>query len=144
MSESGISINCFSLEGQLAKLEVMGSKAFQLLQKILHLVYCDSKNFWQLKECAVKEADHDFELKNSSVRKNEENISSCWNFSFTVRDPRAMPETKFAHVPVTTVAITNDVSEDESGKDFNILENPEERKSYFHSHVQNLKVIAFL
>ncbi|KAJ9145961.1 hypothetical protein P3X46_028286 [Hevea brasiliensis] len=42
-----------------------------------------------------------------------------------------MPETKFAHVPVTAVAITNDVSEDESGKDFNILENPEEIKELF-------------
>ena len=36
MDETGILINCFSLEGQLAKLEIMGSKAFGLLQKILH------------------------------------------------------------------------------------------------------------
>jgi ribonuclease P/MRP protein subunit POP1 len=38
MDERGILINCFSLEGQLAKLEVLGVKAFQQLQKILHPV----------------------------------------------------------------------------------------------------------
>lgn len=35
MDETGILINCSSLEGQLGKLEVMGSRAFELLQKIL-------------------------------------------------------------------------------------------------------------
>ncbi|KAF2325066.1 hypothetical protein GH714_022562 [Hevea brasiliensis] len=83
MNESGILINCFSLEGQLAKLEVIGSKAFQLLQKILHPVYCDSKNSWQPKECVVEEADHSSELKNSSILENEENISSCSIFYLT-------------------------------------------------------------
>ncbi|XP_058082122.1 ribonucleases P/MRP protein subunit POP1 isoform X7 [Magnolia sinica] len=36
--ENGASVNCFSLEGKLAKLEVMGAKAIQVLQKILHPV----------------------------------------------------------------------------------------------------------
>lgn len=38
MEKRGIVIKCLSLEGQLAKLELMGSGAFQLLQKILHPV----------------------------------------------------------------------------------------------------------
>jgi hypothetical protein len=38
MDERGCLVNCFSREGQLAKLEVLGSKAFQHLQKILHPV----------------------------------------------------------------------------------------------------------
>jgi len=36
MEKGGISINCFSLEGQLAKLELIGLGTFQLLQKVLH------------------------------------------------------------------------------------------------------------
>ncbi|XP_042982559.1 ribonucleases P/MRP protein subunit POP1-like [Carya illinoinensis] len=47
MDERGCLINCFSLEGQLAKLEVSGLKAFQLLQKILHPVTCFSEKSWQ-------------------------------------------------------------------------------------------------
>lgn len=35
MNETGALLNCFSLEGQLGKLEVTGSKAFQLLQRTL-------------------------------------------------------------------------------------------------------------
>ena len=38
MEKRGISINCSSLEGQLAKLELIGSGTFRLLQKILHPV----------------------------------------------------------------------------------------------------------
>jgi len=38
MEKRGILINCFSLEGQLAKLELFGLGTFQLLQKILHPV----------------------------------------------------------------------------------------------------------
>lgn len=34
----GSHVNCISLERQLGKVEVMGSKASQLLQKILHPV----------------------------------------------------------------------------------------------------------
>lgn len=33
--ECGVSVSCLSLEGQLGKLEVMGSRAIELLQKIL-------------------------------------------------------------------------------------------------------------
>ncbi|KAJ9187885.1 hypothetical protein P3X46_003299 [Hevea brasiliensis] len=128
MNESGILINCFSLEGQLAKLEVIGSKAFQLLQKILHPVYCDSKNSWQPKECVVEEADHSSELKNSSILENEENISSCSIFYLTVRDPRAMPETKMADVPVAAASTINYLPENEPGKDVTIQGNPEKNK----------------
>ncbi|RZC14272.1 Glutamate receptor 3.2 isoform E [Glycine soja] len=38
MDKRVISINCFSLEGQLAKLELIGLGTFQLLQKVLHAV----------------------------------------------------------------------------------------------------------
>ncbi|KAG8653279.1 hypothetical protein MANES_05G007428v8 [Manihot esculenta] len=125
MSESGILINCISLEGELAKLEVMGSKAFQLLQKILHPVYCDSKNSWQLRKCAVEDADHDSKLKNPSILENEENMSSCSMFPFTVRDPRAMSETKIGDVSVAAATTMNYVSEDEPRKDVTPLGNPE-------------------
>lgn len=38
MAEDGTLINCVSLEGELAKLEVMGSKVSELLKKIIHPV----------------------------------------------------------------------------------------------------------
>lgn len=47
LEKRGISINCSSLEGQLAKLELIGSGTFRLLQKILHPV--------RRKSLAVKE-----------------------------------------------------------------------------------------
>lgn len=36
MHESGKSVGCFTLEGHIARLEIMGSKAIQVLQKTLH------------------------------------------------------------------------------------------------------------
>ncbi|WCJ22338.1 Ribonucleases P/MRP protein subunit POP1 [Euphorbia peplus] len=100
MNESGSIINCFSLEGQLAKLEVMGSKAFQLLQNIILPVSCNLKNLWQLRKHHVEEADIGFEFKSSLLEK-EENIDSCSVLSLTVRDPRETPpKIKNADIPL--------------------------------------------
>ncbi|CAL9136103.1 unnamed protein product [Musa acuminata var. zebrina] len=38
MHECGVYVRCFSLEGQIARLEVMGSKAIKMIKKILHPV----------------------------------------------------------------------------------------------------------
>ncbi|KAM0858248.1 hypothetical protein ACQ4PT_047954 [Festuca glaucescens] len=38
MQDSGVLVNCFSLEGKIARLEVMGCKAMQSLKSILHPV----------------------------------------------------------------------------------------------------------
>ncbi|KAG6653178.1 hypothetical protein CIPAW_05G057600 [Carya illinoinensis] len=78
MDERGCLINCFSLEGQLAKLEVSGLKAFQLLQKILH---------------------PRLSIKNSSVPKNEDDFCTHAILSLRVWDPRMVSETGTADVP---------------------------------------------
>ncbi|XP_027936016.1 uncharacterized protein LOC114191059 [Vigna unguiculata] len=73
MEKTGILINCFSLEGQLAKLELIGLGAFQLLQKILHPVGGISEN------------------KNSTTLKNGDSFSSCAMLPLNVKDPRELP-----------------------------------------------------
>ncbi|KAF5745934.1 putative Ribonucleases P/MRP protein subunit POP1 [Tripterygium wilfordii] len=98
MGERGILINCLSLEGQLAKIEVMGSNAFQLLQKTLHPVTCVPDNYWQLKHCS-SEADTCSQVKNSSILKDEESVSSLEVLSLTVKDPRALPQKRTSDDP---------------------------------------------
>ncbi|CAK7348447.1 unnamed protein product [Dovyalis caffra] len=111
MNENGILINCLSLEGQLAKLEVMGSQASKLLQKTLHSFSCNSENSWQLKKCSVSEVDHDSELKKSIFE--SENISPCSVLSLVVKDPRSFP-VKIADIPkLTPTGTPNNVAEDE-------------------------------
>ncbi|MBA0769512.1 hypothetical protein Gotri_018236 [Gossypium trilobum] len=101
MIERGITINCFSHEGQLAKLELIGSKAFQLLQKTVHPVSCIVENSWQLQECSFQRDRDDFQNKNSFTLEDEECSPSCAILSFTVKDPRLLPtkETKDFHEP---------------------------------------------
>ncbi|XVE84313.1 hypothetical protein DITRI_Ditri17bG0003000 [Diplodiscus trichospermus] len=57
MIDRGVTVNCFSREGQLAKLELIGSKAFQLLQKIFHPVTCIMENCWQLHKFSITKDD---------------------------------------------------------------------------------------
>ncbi|KAA8538566.1 hypothetical protein F0562_028240 [Nyssa sinensis] len=113
MHETGISISCISLEGQLAKLEVMGSGAFHLLQKILHPVTCTSENFWQLKKCSTTKADSETQFEKSSILKSEDHISSSSIISLTVDDPRALPERRIAVFPKATTSMLGHVREDE-------------------------------
>ncbi|XP_022727953.1 ribonucleases P/MRP protein subunit POP1 isoform X2 [Durio zibethinus] len=91
MIERGITINCFSREGQLAKLELNGSKAFQLLQKTVHPVSCIVENCWQLQKCSIAKDGDDFHNKNSFKLVNEEHVSSCAILSFSIKDPRVLP-----------------------------------------------------
>ncbi|KAG2705516.1 hypothetical protein I3760_05G058000 [Carya illinoinensis] len=97
MDERGCLINCFSLEGQLAKLEVSGLKAFQLLQKILHPVTCFSEKSWQKHSAA--ESNRDSQFKNTSVPENEDVFCTHAILSLRVWDPRMVSETGAADVP---------------------------------------------
>ncbi|KAL9360301.1 hypothetical protein Peur_048424 [Populus x canadensis] len=112
MNESGILINCLSLEGQLAKLEVMGSKASELLQKTLHPFSCNSDNSWQLRNCSVLEVDGDSELKKSIFQ--SENISPCSVLSLAVKDPRSLPVNIVDIPKPTPTSVLNNVPEDEA------------------------------
>lgn len=122
MDERGILINCVSLEGQLAKLEVLGIKAFQHLQKILHPVTCSSENPWQLRKHSAVDSDHGFQLKKSSVLENEENFSSHAIVSLRVKDPRIMPDKRFADVPESLSTGMLCVSEAEAREDVALAE----------------------
>ncbi|KAK0581103.1 hypothetical protein LWI29_010073 [Acer saccharum] len=117
MNETSTSINCFSLEGKLAKLEVIGSKAFQLLQKTLSPVTDISKDSLQLKKCSSLEADSDSEKNNIFVLGDEENISSCANLSFIVKDPRLLSNERTVDFPESASSIiSNNVREDEANE----------------------------
>ncbi|XVF72760.1 hypothetical protein PTKIN_Ptkin12aG0146300 [Pterospermum kingtungense] len=91
MIERGITINCFPREGQLAKLELLGSKAFQLLQKTVHPVTCTVENCGQLQKSSIAKDDDDFQNKKTFELENEEYVSSCAILSFTIKDPRFLP-----------------------------------------------------
>ncbi|KAK8464349.1 hypothetical protein PHAVU_011G184700 [Phaseolus vulgaris] len=103
MEKRGILINCFSLEGQLAKLELIGSGTFQLLQKILHPVGGISENHWQLKKHMAIEEECISQNRNSTILKNGEHFSSCAILPLNVKDPRELPW-KRSVVPVEPIS----------------------------------------
>ncbi|XP_021904326.1 ribonucleases P/MRP protein subunit POP1 isoform X2 [Carica papaya] len=96
--ESGTLVECFSLEGQLAKLEVTGAKAFELLQKTLHPVSCFSENPWAWKKCSLVKSEDDSQSMSSILPHNGEDISSCAILPITVKDPRTMPNKQPADI----------------------------------------------
>lgn len=99
MKESGITVKCFSREGELAKLELIGPKAFQLLKETFHSRYSISENIWQLQKCSVARCDNQSESKSFSVLENEELVTSNAVLSFTAMDPRYLPDKIAPGVP---------------------------------------------
>ncbi|KAK9058633.1 hypothetical protein SSX86_023475 [Deinandra increscens subsp. villosa] len=77
VNEDLASVRCISLEGQFGTLEVMGSKASQFLQKILHPVSSMSEKSSVLKNCSLMGAV-------------EEHIPCSGIIPLTVNDPRAL------------------------------------------------------
>lgn len=132
MIERGVSVNCFSLEGQLAKLEVMGSKAFKLLQKTLSITWIleDSS---QRGKCSVAEADDDSQLKKFSVLDNEDLIASNAVLSLSVMDPRAMTKIRTtANVQQSTSGdMVDDVTETEIREHTDVVEISDRSKESF-------------
>ncbi|KAB2611987.1 hypothetical protein D8674_020019 [Pyrus ussuriensis x Pyrus communis] len=90
MEGRDIVINCFSLEGQLAKLELVGSKAFKLLQRTLIPATRTRDNSWKLMRHSAAKVDEDSQ---STIHlKNEEEIPSHAILSLNVKDPRTLTE----------------------------------------------------
>ncbi|XP_076899363.1 ribonucleases P/MRP protein subunit POP1-like [Bidens hawaiensis] len=79
--ESQGKVRCISLEGQFGTLEVMGSKASQLLQKILHSVSSTSEKSSFLKKC-------------SSVGAVDEHTPCFGIVPLIVKDPRSLTNEK--------------------------------------------------
>ncbi|XP_008809253.2 ribonucleases P/MRP protein subunit POP1 isoform X2 [Phoenix dactylifera] len=74
MHESGKCVSCFTLEGHIARLEIMGSKAIQVLQKTLHPL-----------------TDTNSQLQKACVLNRAEHLPSHAILSLTVDDPRDLP-----------------------------------------------------
>ncbi|KAL8026555.1 hypothetical protein ABFX02_14G036000 [Erythranthe guttata] len=87
---TGSLARCISREGQLAKLELMGSKVFQLLQKTLIPASSNSANSLLLKKCSGDENANLSESVKLSVFENGNQISSSAVVSLVVKDPRAL------------------------------------------------------
>ncbi|KAJ8899138.1 hypothetical protein K2173_011135 [Erythroxylum novogranatense] len=116
LNETGATARCFSLDGQLAKFEVMGSKAFQLLQKTLHPISCSADNSLQL--------NHESHMKKFAVLEDEESISSCSVLSLTVKDPRMLPVKSIANMSSSPTCLINDLPQDEAKEHASFLEVP--------------------
>ncbi|KGN53376.1 ribonucleases P/MRP protein subunit POP1 isoform X1 [Cucumis sativus] len=102
MDERNTPIDCSSLEGQLAKLEVFGSNASQLLENILHPISRASKNLWQLKKHPIGGLEGNSHLKIFSNHENENYLPSHGIASVTFKDPRMLPNEKIADVQAST------------------------------------------
>ncbi|WOK97407.1 ribonucleases P/MRP protein subunit POP1-like [Canna indica] len=76
MHEFGANVNCITLQGQIARLDVMGSKATDMLKKILHPVPQSSTNP---------------QIRKSLVLSHAEKLPSHSILSLTVSDPRDLP-----------------------------------------------------
>ncbi|KAF5190416.1 ribonuclease Ps, partial [Thalictrum thalictroides] len=86
--ETGILVNCLSREGQLAQLEVMGSKGLQFLQKILHPVPETSESSLELMGSSVVETGANHQLRGSIILKHAIHLPDNAVVSLTVKDPR--------------------------------------------------------
>ncbi|KAL8159145.1 hypothetical protein V2J09_000682 [Rumex salicifolius] len=90
MDDTGVVVTCLSLEGQLARLDVMGLKAFLLLKKILHPVIGSSEHAFPLKKCSVEKASDGFAIKHPQILSEEQSYSSKAVVSLVVSDPRCV------------------------------------------------------
>ncbi|MCL7030627.1 hypothetical protein MKW94_017671 [Papaver nudicaule] len=90
--EVGISVNCFPLDGRLAKLEVMGSKAIQVLHKILHPVSESLDTSFHLTKCRDIESNTETQISKSYILEHAEHLPSGAILSLVVKDPRDLPK----------------------------------------------------
>ncbi|KAK3435169.1 LOW QUALITY PROTEIN: hypothetical protein EUGRSUZ_D02543 [Eucalyptus grandis] len=88
MDELGSFIRRSSLESHLTKLEVMGSGAFKLLQKILHPIKQILKRPFQLKKHSSVEAGMDEKKMKCDLLHNEDDFHSHAILSLMVKDPQ--------------------------------------------------------
>ncbi|CAA7028008.1 unnamed protein product [Microthlaspi erraticum] len=108
MNETGVLVDCSSLEGQLAKLEIFGSKASHLLQKTLYPVtVSSSEDSSVLRKCSMEKA----QVNNVSDPYKEENVSSCAVLPRFVMDPRLIPNNPLDDSTVSVETTTAEPTE---------------------------------
>ncbi|PIN17831.1 Ribonuclease P [Handroanthus impetiginosus] len=82
-------VNCISREGQLEKLELIGSKVFELMQKTLLPTSCSENSYHQKKCVADRDDDHGLS-EETSILENGNQIPSSAVISLVVKDPRTL------------------------------------------------------
>ncbi|KAH6778154.1 hypothetical protein C2S52_006324 [Perilla frutescens var. hirtella] len=98
-TDATCSAHCVSREGQLAKLEFIGSKVFQLLHKTLQPARLNSENSWHVKKCTAREHDDPVGSEKSSIFEDGHQIASSAVLSLVVKDPRTLTEKGDVVVP---------------------------------------------
>ncbi|XP_068642677.1 ribonucleases P/MRP protein subunit POP1-like [Aristolochia californica] len=94
MNEENVSVSCFSRGGELAKLEVMGSKASEILLKILHPLseVSSASADLGLKRCSVIKNEITGPLKSTFFLLHSAEFLSNSILSLAVQDPRDLEE----------------------------------------------------
>ncbi|XP_075516546.1 ribonucleases P/MRP protein subunit POP1 isoform X1 [Primulina tabacum] len=90
MDMTGGSARCVSLEGELATLELIGSKASDLLEKMLQPSCCVSEKSCYPKKSNADENSDAGKLEKTPISKINNQISSSLVIPLTVKDPRAL------------------------------------------------------
>ncbi|GAA0157291.1 endoribonuclease [Lithospermum erythrorhizon] len=111
-------VTCISLEDHLAKVELIGSRAFELLQTLLHPATGSSENSWQLNNCSVDKFDAGTSEGTSILGIEDRNIPSTI-LTLTVKDPR-MPSKEATDVCEAKHSSSFDHKQDNLGNNVNI------------------------
>ncbi|URD90880.1 Ribonucleases P MRP protein subunit POP1 containing protein [Musa troglodytarum] len=95
MHECGVYVRCFTLEGQIARLEVMGSKAIKMIKKILHPVSqsCSSADNSLLNQSSLTPCSNS-QVQKSILLCHAEKLPSHAILPLTVHDPRDLPSSR--------------------------------------------------
>lgn len=114
MHESGKSVGCFALEGHIARLEVMGSKAIQVLQKTLHPTSesCSSSNHSERSHPYLI-ASTKSQLQKARVLNRAEHLPSHAILSLTVHDPRDLPSKGAEPTSKSQTKLESDLQEED-------------------------------
>ncbi|KAK4753988.1 hypothetical protein SAY87_002092 [Trapa incisa] len=99
MDEKSSCISCFSVDGRIAKIEVIGSSASELLEKILHPISLVSGKSFQLRRHS-EAADSDNKMKNC-VSLREKQLPDSAVLSLVVQDPRLYRKNRVVDVQMT-------------------------------------------
>ncbi|KAF6175531.1 hypothetical protein GIB67_038105 [Kingdonia uniflora] len=138
MEETGIFVKCFSLEGQLAKLEVLGSKAIEILQKILRPISGTSQALFPLKKCSSLEAITDSSVQ-SSFFEHAADLPSNTVLSLTVEDPRDLPKVESVSPTSASPVAEGYVFEKDSNENTVLTSYPNESSEIISSSLLNFE-----
>ncbi|XP_020573536.1 LOW QUALITY PROTEIN: ribonucleases P/MRP protein subunit POP1-like [Phalaenopsis equestris] len=92
MNETGTSVHCLSMEGHIARLEVIGANSLKILQNILiPVTECPSIGSQALLPCSSLRVCSNSQLNRSFVLEHADHLPSHAIFPLEVQDPRNLP-----------------------------------------------------